>query len=315
MSQEGHGTPVLSENQYQYNGKELNADFGLDLYDYGARWYDASVGRWHGVDPLAEAFIVHSPYNYGVNNPIMMIDPDGREATAAGGGKDDKENIHGGEIVRDEDGNPNMVRFGEKPNDGGGDGDTPDPVFSTLKIDIIELDVLSPNDRIGSIEIPISITNLGDENFNVGINGINETPMQGLSFGYDIHFDPETNLLHMSVSLNTGDVVYEDKEETTIGGKVEQKGNEVSAKHTRSSVKKYTKSQASATLYFVYKIRSTPTVIPYASSRFRPHRDVIKIAGDNLAEATQLKLDRGLERLFSPGVIIQVTEPTPPRTP
>jgi RHS repeat-associated protein len=83
----GHGTPILSENQYQYNGKELNADFGLDLYDYGARClprnlggYDASVGRWHGVDPLAEAFSVHSPYNYGVNNPIMMVDPDGRSA-------------------------------------------------------------------------------------------------------------------------------------------------------------------------------------------------------------------------------------------
>jgi RHS repeat-associated protein len=79
----GHGTPILSENQYQYNGKELNADFGLDLYDYGARWYDASVGRWHGVDPLAEAFSVHSPYNYGVNNPIMMIDPDGRSAESS----------------------------------------------------------------------------------------------------------------------------------------------------------------------------------------------------------------------------------------
>jgi RHS repeat-associated protein len=78
MAMKGHGTPILSENQCQYNGKELNSDFGLDLYDYGARWYDASVGRWHGVDPLAEAFIVHSPYNYVANNPILMIDPDGR---------------------------------------------------------------------------------------------------------------------------------------------------------------------------------------------------------------------------------------------
>jgi RHS repeat-associated protein len=85
MTMEGHGTPILSENQYQYNGKELNADFGLDLYHYGARWYDASIGRWHGVDPLAEAFIVHSPYNYGVNNPIMMVDPDGRSALRANG--------------------------------------------------------------------------------------------------------------------------------------------------------------------------------------------------------------------------------------
>lgn len=28
------------ENQYRYNGKELNEDFGLGWYDYGARWYD-----------------------------------------------------------------------------------------------------------------------------------------------------------------------------------------------------------------------------------------------------------------------------------
>ena len=87
MKQEGHGNAIISETHYTYNGKELNADFGLDLHDYGARClprnlggYDASVGRWHGVDPLAEAFIVHSPYNYGVNNPIMMVDPDGRSA-------------------------------------------------------------------------------------------------------------------------------------------------------------------------------------------------------------------------------------------
>jgi RHS repeat-associated protein len=114
----GHGTPILSENQYQYNGKELNADFGLDLYDYGARWYDASVGRWHGVDPLAEAFIVHSPYNYGVNNPIMMIDSDGRSAinhTGDGDKKKKKSDASGTEVSRaagtDEDGNP-AIRVG-----------------------------------------------------------------------------------------------------------------------------------------------------------------------------------------------------------
>jgi RHS repeat-associated protein len=111
MSQEGHGNAIISETAYTYNGKELNSDFGLDLHDYGARWYDASIGRWHGVDPLAEAFSVHSPYNYGVNNPIMMVDPDGRSATAAGGGKDD-ENLHGGKIMYDKDGNPTSVHFG-----------------------------------------------------------------------------------------------------------------------------------------------------------------------------------------------------------
>ena len=32
------------DNQYKYNSKELNSDFGLGWYDYGARWYDASLG-------------------------------------------------------------------------------------------------------------------------------------------------------------------------------------------------------------------------------------------------------------------------------
>jgi RHS repeat-associated protein len=42
------------QNNYQYNGKELTTDFGLHWNDYGARWYDAQVGRWWAVDPLGE---------------------------------------------------------------------------------------------------------------------------------------------------------------------------------------------------------------------------------------------------------------------
>ena len=59
---------------YKYNGKELDCINGLDWYDYGARNYDAALGRWHVVDPLAEKYYNVSPYAYGGNNPVNRVD-------------------------------------------------------------------------------------------------------------------------------------------------------------------------------------------------------------------------------------------------
>ena len=63
-----------TENRFQYNGKELEKDGGVDLSDYGARWYDASVGRFTSVDPLAAEFAWVSPFNYAENEPVGHID-------------------------------------------------------------------------------------------------------------------------------------------------------------------------------------------------------------------------------------------------
>ena len=60
-----------SVQSFKYNGKELDTQKGLNWYDYGARQYDAALGRWFAVDPLAEKYYNVSPYtftgNYGFN--------------------------------------------------------------------------------------------------------------------------------------------------------------------------------------------------------------------------------------------------------
>jgi RHS repeat-associated protein len=67
--------------RFGFNGKEKDDEWkgSGNSYDFDARIYDARLGRWLSVDPLAGKFPDQSPYCFALNNPISFVDPDGRE--------------------------------------------------------------------------------------------------------------------------------------------------------------------------------------------------------------------------------------------
>lgn len=66
---------------YAFNRKRMeNVElYTSDQYDYGVRYYDARVGRFYSVDPLARKYRELTPYQFASSMPIDGIDLDGEE--------------------------------------------------------------------------------------------------------------------------------------------------------------------------------------------------------------------------------------------
>src|SRR5690554_5595113 len=61
--------------KYRYNGKELQDELGLNMYDMDMRQYDPAIARWVVMDPVIHHSV--SPYSAFDNNPVFWADPSG----------------------------------------------------------------------------------------------------------------------------------------------------------------------------------------------------------------------------------------------
>ena len=76
------GTSVVNTGQpNRYTGKPYDVDGGLNLYYYGARYYDASVLRFTQIDPSRGKYSSWGPYVYTLDNPMRLVDHNGKWPT------------------------------------------------------------------------------------------------------------------------------------------------------------------------------------------------------------------------------------------
>jgi RHS repeat-associated protein len=92
------------DHKFQYNGKEKQEELGLNWMDYGARMYDAQLGRWRAVDPLADLAPGWTPYRAFFNNPVNYVDLTGLFETRAEARTYKKEHDINGRIQKGKDG-------------------------------------------------------------------------------------------------------------------------------------------------------------------------------------------------------------------
>ena len=76
-----YGTAWNDLHRKHFGGKEETGDAGLNLLDFGARYYDPYSFSWTSADPLAENSSNLTPYSFCGDNPVNYIDPEGKDWT------------------------------------------------------------------------------------------------------------------------------------------------------------------------------------------------------------------------------------------
>ena len=105
-----------AENKHHlYVDRELEKSLDYNMYEMDWRHYDPALGRFNGIDIMAEDFAENTPYHYGYNNPIAFSDPTGLFSTYVN---------QGGVIIKHiDDNDPNIYLVTDEDNwDGSNEG-------------------------------------------------------------------------------------------------------------------------------------------------------------------------------------------------
>jgi RHS repeat-associated protein len=83
MKHNGYNSVVNGYNpggKIKFQGRELQEEFGLNVYPFKYRTYDPAIGRFWSVDPVAESYVHNGAYNFAENRVIESIDLEGKES-------------------------------------------------------------------------------------------------------------------------------------------------------------------------------------------------------------------------------------------
>jgi hypothetical protein len=109
--------------------------------------YDPTIGRWSAVDAMSEKYFGFSPYNYTLNNPVNLIDPDGNEVEEL----EDRTRYTGNDAVNAfmnfQNGGGDNGGGGKQSSTGGGGEKKTDPLATASKAALaaISLDAAVPD--------------------------------------------------------------------------------------------------------------------------------------------------------------------------
>jgi RHS repeat-associated protein len=93
LKHKGYNDGLPNTYKYKYNGKELQDELNLNVTAMDFRMYDNALGRFYGIDVLAELTPSETPNHFGHNNPVYWSDPSGLWSYKAFGNADTSVNM------------------------------------------------------------------------------------------------------------------------------------------------------------------------------------------------------------------------------